>query len=85
MRPGHTSSLSDTTATSGEKASAMKTQGHSARLLRRANRQKVRTKIGPRAFIFLIVASVVMGTLAISLSLRLEDWERTHPSDHDDQ
>ena len=68
-----------------ERASAMKAQGQSARLRRRANRKKTRTKIGPRAFIFLIVASAVLGTAAISMNMRLEDWERTHPSDHDDR
>ena len=67
-----------------ETGSTMKAQGQSARLKRRANRQKLRTKIGPRVFIFLIGASIVLGTLAISLNVRLEDWERTHLGSDDD-
>jgi hypothetical protein len=84
MRPGHAKSLSDTTAIGGEKASAMKTQGHSARLMRRANRQKIRTNVGPRAFIIFVVAAAVLGAIAISMNMTLEDWERTHHSDYDD-
>jgi hypothetical protein len=69
---------------SGEKASAMKAQGPSARLMRRRVRQKVRTKVGPRVFIVFIVTAVALGAIAISMNLTLEDWEKTHHSDHHD-
>jgi nitrate reductase gamma subunit len=80
-----TKPLSDTTAISGEKGSVMKAQGQNARLIRRVNRKKIRTKIGPRVFILFIIATIITGTLAISMNTKLEDWERTHHTEHDDR
>ena len=52
------------------------------RISRLLSRKPVRTRIGWRAIIFFIVASLVMGALAIELNVRLEKWGRGHPHTH---
>jgi hypothetical protein len=56
----------------------MKTHFLDSRLSRRRDRKKVPAKIGPRIFVFLIVSSVLLGAVAISMNLKLEEREKAH-------
>ena len=51
--------------------------GPSARTLRRAIRPS-RVKVGFRVVAFVILLSLVVGTIGISLNLMIETWEREH-------
>jgi hypothetical protein len=53
-------------------------QGPSQRTLRRAVRP-CRGRVGIRVAVFLMLLSLVLGTIGISLNLKLEKWEREHP------
>jgi hypothetical protein len=52
-------------------------QGPSLRTLRRAIRP-VRVRIGFRVMIFLVLLSLMLGTVGIWLNLKIEKWEREH-------
>jgi hypothetical protein len=58
----------------------MKAQGHRARRISRAKRKVVRKKAGPLMIIFLLIITVVVGAIAISVNIRVEEWEKTHYS-----
>jgi hypothetical protein len=47
-------------------------------MLRRREGKKHHTKVGLRAFIFFIAATLLLGGIAISMNLRLEDWQNKH-------
>ena len=59
----------------------MKIQSDSARTKRRALGKKV-LRFSIRAVLFFLAAAAITGTIAISLNLRLQEWERTHPHSH---
>ena len=56
----------------------MKRQRPNLRMLRRREGKKHHTKVGLRAFIFFIAATLLLGGIAISMNLRLEDWQNRH-------
>jgi hypothetical protein len=60
------------------KGTVMRFTTISTRSERRRSRKIQRAKIGPRVFVFLIVSAVTLGAIAISMNVRLEDWEKTH-------
>jgi hypothetical protein len=56
----------------------MKTYFLDSRLSRRRDLKKVLTKIGPRIFVFLIVSPVLLGAVAISMNMKLQEREKAH-------
>jgi hypothetical protein len=62
----------------------MKAEQPTFRLIRRGGRKKSRVKIGWRVFAIYIIAVLATGAVAISLNLKVQDWEKTHTSQWDD-
>lgn len=49
----------------------MKSRQGQPKLLRKSGRKHPRTRIGPRVFVFFLLAALAMGALALLLDLRL--------------
>jgi hypothetical protein len=56
----------------------MKRQRPNLRMLRRKEGKRPHTKVGLRVFIFFVAAALLLGGIAISMNLRLEDWQNRH-------
>jgi hypothetical protein len=52
---------------------ALKAHPLGRRQLRRLQQKQVRTKVGVRVFFFFIAAALVLGALAISMNVRIEE------------